>query len=138
MASEQNHQSSGPHFDSGPPPVRRLLFTDISGAEEVVAQLMTSFQAYRYAVAIDITTLNLLISEVSNGMETSLNELNRDIVIMYRDIMLPKGGPYQCSSRWVGLAVPAAPANASFSCSFGELSSSAITGRTNNDGFLTL
>ena len=90
MASGGDQQSSGLRPEGGPPPPtgRRPLFTDIRGAEEVVAQLMATFQAYRSNVAKDFQSLYEMIVDVSNRMEASLNELNKDTVVMYRDITL--------------------------------------------------
>ena len=88
MASVQSQQSSGPRPQGSPPSLLWPLFTDISRAEEAVVRFMTSFEIYRQAVSKDIQMLNRLILEVSNRMEASLNELNRDTVVMYRDITL--------------------------------------------------
>ena len=86
MASRPSQQSSEPCLEGGPLPLSRSLFTDISGVEEAVIRLITSFEVYRQAVSKNIQTLNRLISEVSNQMEASLNELNT--VVIYRDITL--------------------------------------------------
>ena len=88
MASEQNRQSSGPCPQGGPQPLKKPLFTDISGANDVVVRLATSFKVYRQNVNKDFQTLNRVVSEVSNRLEASLNELNKDTVVMYRDITL--------------------------------------------------
>ena len=66
MASEQNQQFSGPRPQGGPHPFKRPLFIDISGAEEVVVCLATSFEIYRQNVSKDIQTLDSMVSEVSN------------------------------------------------------------------------
>ena len=49
---------------------------------------MTSLEVYRQSVSKDIQTLNRLILEISNQMEVSLNELNRDTVVMYSNVAL--------------------------------------------------
>ena len=117
MASGGDQQSSGLRPEGGPPPPigRRPLFTDIRGAEEVVAQLMATFQAYRSNVAKDFQSLYEMIVDVSNRMEASLNELKKDTVVMYRDITLLRQqtgltSALQCSRG----AVSAALTNASF------------------------
>ena len=53
-----------------------------------MVRLMTSFQAYRQAVSKDIKTLNRLNSKVLYRIEVSMNELNRDTVVMHSDITL--------------------------------------------------
>ena len=86
MASKQNQQSSGPCPQGGQHALKRPLFTDISGAEEAVVRFATSSEVYWQNVSKYIRILNRMVSEVSNRMEASLNELNRDTVVIYRDI----------------------------------------------------
>ena len=66
MASELNQQSSDPRSQGGPHPLKRPLFTDISGAEEAVVRL--AFEINRQNVSKDIQALNRMVSGLkSNG-----------------------------------------------------------------------